>query len=64
MNHADFYHLLEAKAPKSQPSGWYFPEQVFHFNGKIWTICTPQSGEVIHTKEPWTLGFVRKLLAL
>ena len=62
MNHAEFYHLLEAKAPKSQPSGWYFPEQVFHFNGKIWTIGTPATGEVIHTKEPWTLGLVRQLL--
>lgn len=64
MTHADFYNLLEAKAPRSQPSGWYFPEQVFHFNGRIWTIGMVKTGEVIHSEKPWTLGLVRELLAL
>lgn len=63
MNTVKFYNLLEQKAD-SRTNCWLIAGYTIYWNGKIWSIGVNKTGDLFHSKEPWTLPFVKELLEL
>lgn len=63
MNTVEFYNLLEKKAD-SRANCWMISGYTIYWNGKIWSIGVNKTGDLYHSKEPWSLAFIKELLDL